>query len=770
MGKRKNIALYVGMIENEISYAICEGALLAAKEMDANLFILPAGIIGASYDDVEANFYRYQYNTLLSYAQYKDIDAVVMEYGVITSCMEEGKKRDLLKAMGDTPIVLIAGEEEGYSSICIDNSVGIESAVHHLVKDRNCKKIGFISGPADTSQDARERLEAYRKAMTDNGLQVDEAWIGYGNFSEFSEEAVTEVLTNTPDLDALMFANDHMALGGYRAMQKLGVKPGKDILVTGFDDSPIANSLNPRLTSVRTDTREIGYRAVMSCKELMEGKIFQQMVDSHLIVRESSSGITAVEMSLGQDNYLEELEHKTADELKREIKNQYFNFYFETCESREVEKEFDQYFEYYVHLVDAKGKLNFEQKEFIQQYNAFSKAYQKGYISLEEFFSITYRMHSFVNYKIADEASRMVLQRAMMAGNQALMDEITRQMTTEREVNKEFEIVLSCVTRDMLQFSKEEKKKYETVITKLQRMNFASGHLYTYGRGVEHVSKDWWCAPEWLYVKGYHHGDDMHLFKGKEKRIKSNSIFSNSLLPTDRRFDMLVLPLFSGEEQYGLLLAETKLVHYMYTTQFASQVSVSIELLEIIKKQNAIKKELERSLAETVENNRVLDEMSRMDPLTGILNRRGFLNNINLLVGDQRNFGKRAIAIYADMNNLKIINDEFGHDEGDYSLRMIAKALTESFRQSDLVARMGGDEFAAFAIVTQENFPESIRQRIHTVLEQLNEKSDKAYLVSMSIGVVEFEITEGTDIQRILNEADMDLYAEKKVKQKKIYK
>ena len=66
MGRRKNIALFVAMIENEISYAICEGALLAAKEMDANLFILPAGIIGASYDDVEANCYRYQYDNRIT--------------------------------------------------------------------------------------------------------------------------------------------------------------------------------------------------------------------------------------------------------------------------------------------------------------------------------------------------------------------------------------------------------------------------------------------------------------------------------------------------------------------------------------------------------------------------------------------------------------------------------------------------------------------------------------------------------------------------------
>lgn len=769
MRKRKNIALFVAMIENEISSLICEGALLAAKEMDVNLFILPAGVIGATYDDVEANFYRYQYNTLLSYAQNKDIDAVVMEYGVITSCMDPESKLDLLKQMGDIPIILIAGEEEGYSNICINNRIGIESAVHHLAREQGCKKIGFVSGPVETSQDAKERLDAYRFAMQENNLQVNEGWIAYGNFSEFSDEAVATLLTNHPDVEALVFANDHMAMGGYRAMRKLGLEPGKDILVTGFDDSPIALSLNPRLTSVKSDIKEIAYSAVMSCEDLIAGKEICNLVDSHLVVRESSNRSSSSEISVTAKD-LVALEDVTQEQLKQDIYKRFFNIYFENSESLYMKSVYEKYFEYYMHLVNDEGKLEFDEQEFLDQYKEFSLIYQKGYVELGQFFAMTYMMQTYLNHMVIMEEDRLVLQRAMMAGNHVLMDLITRQKAIENDMNKEFEIVLSCVTRDMLQFSKEEKKKYETVITKFQRLNFLSGYLYTYGKGVEHARDEWWCAPEWMYVKGYHDGDDMHLYKGKEKKIKSNSIFSNGLLPQDRRFDMLVLPMFSGEEQYGLLLAETKQEHFMYVTQLASQVSVSIEVLEIIKKQNAIKKELERNLAETVANNRVLDEMSRSDHLTGILNRRGFLNTARQILGDENNYGKQAIAIYADMDNLKIINDEFGHDEGDYSLKIIAQALSESFRQSDLVARMGGDEFAAFAIVNQENFPETIRQRIHTVLERLNASNDKVYRVAMSVGIVEFTIDKNTDIERILSEADMNLYIEKKAKTKKVYK
>ncbi|MDE5863254.1 MAG: GGDEF domain-containing protein, partial [Lachnospiraceae bacterium] len=208
---------------------------------------------------------------------------------------------------------------------------------------------------------------------------------------------------------------------------------------------------------------------------------------------------------------------------------------------------------------------------------------------------------------------------------------------------------------------------------------------------------------------------------------------------------------------------------FSYVLQIASQVSVSLEVLEILNKQNAIKQELELNLAKMVENNKVLDIMSHSDPLTGIANRRGFLDTVNGILTDERNYGRKAIAVYADMDNLKIVNDEFGHDEGDFSLKTIAKALSESFRQSDVVARMGGDEFAAFAIVSNDNFADELKQRIHSILAKMNE-NDKPYYVNMSIGTHEFVIDENTNLDHVLNAADTNLYKEKKNKKKVVYK
>lgn len=768
MEKRKNIALFVAMIENEFSYAICDGAMMGAKEIDANLYILPAGIIDAVYDDVDANCYRYQYNTLYSYIDAPSIDAVIIEYGTVTSFWDAAKKKAFLEQLGDIPVILLAGQEEGYSSICVDNSAGLRQAILHLIDEHHCTKIGFVSGP-HTSQDALERLDVFKETMKEKGLSADEDWIAYGNFSEFSEEVVEDLITRHPDIEAIVFANDQMAMGGYNTMKKLGLKPGKDILVTGFDDSPTAMLLDPHLTSVKADTKELAYLAVLECMNVIDGKTVNKNVKSQLVIRESCGCNDMGHTESPVDDITDIWDADFSSHLAQEIFNRYFNNYFESTETRQMRKLLEEYIHFYLSLVDKDGGLHLDHKQYMQEYLKFSEAYQKEYIDLSVFLSVTYILYGYVKQQIKGESQQLRLLEEMSVANQKFMDSLTKQMMVANQKSKIFEIVLTNITRDMLQFSESETKKYNSVITKLRRMNFSSGYIFTYGAGIRHSDREQWVQPDTLYVKAYHNQDDVFLFDGKEKPLPSKAIFSAEFMPKERRHDMLVTPLFSGEEQYGLMMIESTLEDFRYASQIICQLSVSIEVIEILKKQKAIKLELERSLAQMEESNRVLDAMSHSDPLTGIANRRGFLDAVNKILGDEKNYGQKAIAIYADMDNLKIVNDEFGHDEGDFSLKTIATALSESFRQSDIVARMGGDEFAAFAIVSHDNFAETLRERIQGILAELN-VNDKPFYVNMSIGTYEFIITEQSNLDHILNTADENLYKEKKNKKKVVYK
>ena len=134
------------------------------------------------------------------------------------------------------------------------------------------------------------------------------------------------------------------------------------------------------------------------------------------------------------------------------------------------------------------------------------------------------------------------------------------------------------------------------------------------------------------------------------------------------------------------------------------------------------------------------------------------------------NRGKKAFVLYADMNNLKIINDRFGHEEGDYSLKLIAQILKEALDRDSIVGRFGGDEFVAFTFASEEKTARLIRKTISDVTKKKNEGNGKAYYVSMSVGMCEFECGRDVDIKDLMDKADVDLYIEKKHKRSNVLK
>lgn len=139
-------------------------------------------------------------------------------------------------------------------------------------------------------------------------------------------------------------------------------------------------------------------------------------------------------------------------------------------------------------------------------------------------------------------------------------------------------------------------------------------------------------------------------------------------------------------------------------------------------------------------------------------------------ISSASNRGRKAFVIYADMNNLKIINDRFGHEEGDYSLKLIAEILKESFDEKSIIGRFGGDEFVAFTYATDEKTPKTIRKKISQITKEKNEGNGKPYYVSMSVGVCELKCGTDVELKDLMDKADVDLYIEKKHKRSNVLK
>jgi diguanylate cyclase (GGDEF)-like protein len=153
---------------------------------------------------------------------------------------------------------------------------------------------------------------------------------------------------------------------------------------------------------------------------------------------------------------------------------------------------------------------------------------------------------------------------------------------------------------------------------------------------------------------------------------------------------------------------------------------------------------------------------SMTDEMTGLLNRRGFLihaqRELEIADRNKRNFS----ILYLDLNGLKKINDEFGHKEGDQAIVDISNLLRKTFRTSDIIARIGGDEFTV--IITDPRSPsieKTVARHIQDNLGIHNEQTGKGYTLSVSMGMVHYDPEQPFSVEELLARADELMYEHK---------
>ena len=175
---------------------------------------------------------------------------------------------------------------------------------------------------------------------------------------------------------------------------------------------------------------------------------------------------------------------------------------------------------------------------------------------------------------------------------------------------------------------------------------------------------------------------------------------------------------------------------------------------------------MSRDLELVCERNRVLGVISKYDELTGLLNLRGFTEQIKKLCSSEIN--QRAYIICGDLDHLKEINDTWGHPAGNFALQSVARIFGGCLRSQDTLARVGGDEFLILLNCEEENFQDIFRKRIKDACTVFNTESDKPFLVEISLGIAEFHPKPDINTQEIIALADKDLYEAKKHRRKSV--
>lgn len=628
------IAIMLGGIGYDSQRRTINGVLDRALLDRANVFIFTCE--GWKYE-FPSEYEKGEYNiyTLPDFTQY---DGVILNSDTIHD--QNIVKEVMCKIMeAGIPCVDLNVHNHQAMIVEMENRIGIEGIILHLIKEHHARNIYFISGPT-TSHDACVRLEAYKNTMMTNHLGWDREHIYYGDYSfESGRRAVRRFLGKGFALpDAIVATNDEMAVGAILELKEMGYLVPEDVMVTGYDDSSVAAYSHPRLTTVRRGEYEAGQIAYEKITAVLRG----EEVEQHTVIE----GCPCFAGSCG-------------------------------C------AESDEY------------EMGLMKERFIKSHVKSRQAMEMIRNSSAEFTSL------------------------------ADLDDFWERLERYiRNINMEYFYLCMCGSID-------------NYYQELERI--AAGEPR--GRDAT-VYTDEICIP-FAYERG-----EVTSYGGFPK---------SSILPQECAMKRsgafyTIMPMHFQDYCFGYCVAGN--YRPSFEDRFYQNFVLNMDnALETVRKQDMMKAMLKR-----------LNHMWICDEMTGIYNRAGFNELAPQMLEKARNEGRSIGVIFADLDDLKKVNDTFGHAQGDTLVKAMTFVMGQALRSEELLCRYGGDEFVILMVGYQEKEIWNEVMRIYTAIDNYNMLHVTPYKLSASLGYYLEQDAYKTNLNDILKKADEEMYRAKKAK------
>lgn len=542
----------------------------------------------------------------------------------------------LLKA--NKPVVFIDKENEYFTSVCSNDYNSFKNIVNHLIRDHGLTRINCLTGFKGMNL-SEARLQGYIDALRENNIPVEENRYDYGDFWRVAAVSFVEkMFTCGLELpQAVVCANDTMAIAVCREIFKRGLNVPEDIAVTGFDRIMEGRLHHPSISSVYPAMSEIGKKAVEVLYDAMSGKEVEKnyLIDGEFFPSESCgcAGDSVQSLRDEMDRYNQYVEH-----------SQYFTNSIYMYENLQESSNIDELFI---------GAANY--RHLLNDIDTF---------------------HIF----LCDNWDELNEKKSLFKKN-----------------------------KESLGYSKRVTTKFS------ENGSFLTGDLGSFNS-------------EYMFPP----------------------IFDNNLSPNMYFF----FPVNFQDITFGYVVCtctENSVTPDAICRNWIKYLSNALEHLRSNQHLKWVLKRLER--------------ISEIDSLTGVYNRTGYENRIYKVFESARDQDKDFLIIMGDLDCLKKINDNYGHAEGDNAIRIIAKAIQNSFTEDEAVARIGGDEFIMFGAGSfDEEKLKEYPDRINDYLDHYNENSSKPYIIAISLGIYCKKVSENSELKEWLDKADENMYVNKKGK------
>ncbi len=711
------------LLDNTFSYFQEEpyvGITRYSREHDIDTIFFGMGYFNPSYSENKAKEIFFE---MLSSDEF---DGIII---ISTSLLNSGGGHILkshLEAITGIPMVSIGPSVCGEDSFLFENASGMRSVMQHLINYHGYKKFAYVSGPI-ANEEAKIRRDIYREELTKAGIPINDAHEYMGNFVTPSGERALDYFLDEIQYkpEVIVCANDLMALGVWNNMKRRGLSVPYDIALTGYDDSRLHNLLQHQFTTVRQSFDDLAYAAAENLHEKILGK-------AKAVVKPFSAELR-VKSSCGCIDFYQRFEKRAEDQQPNTV-------------TRVIYTELEE-------ILDALEQKICGSVDTYEIYKIWADSIHKVLTKNFPIYRLEERLISMISEdKVASER----LHPIMPALHALLLEECEQQVFASLQVQTMYQEVVRLAL-DYLQYQ---------ILQNLTLQN----HEDSFYR----VMKD-------TGASAFHLVSFTNSFKPLES---AQLIFSNTSGNTEwapkkkswfppRGKSYVVNLIGLEEERAGYFAIECNLTYPKVYETLRIRLSSTVKDMMIMRNIKDLNTHLlnEIQAREKTENQlkdalSMVERISMIDELTQLYNRRGFFDMAQKHIKFLKRHDVGFFLLYIDLDGLKTINDIYGHNEGDIAIRSTADVLRAALRETDIIARMGGDEFTAVISKVEPPNYESIYNRIEKNCIEKNRELDKPWKLSMSIGYIFVPPEENAELAVLMKKADDMLYLEKQSKKK----
>jgi diguanylate cyclase (GGDEF)-like protein len=745
---RPQIGVIVSEIEGEYMNAMVDAVCNSAVLAGVDLIFYPVLRNGAP------DSFSQQFSANYEFLDSSVLDGMLFFAATVQCHMDDPDAlRQLMLRFDHIPCVVVGCDVPGWPSVTINGYVGFKKLVAHLISVHGHRRIAMIEGPASNT-DAQERLAAYLDALTEASIVADPQLRVSGFYNAPSgASGMEELLSRSIKFDALVCANDDMALGALAVAANHGLNVPEDLALGGFDDIRSFSNIGPSLTSVNQDIP--GH--VQAALGLLLDRIARRPVsskvrlDSLLVLRHScgcrrtvphlnqNPGVAAVAgASLATDALVSAL--VAGMDVPSGLRL--------GLEARVIA------------LRDALLAPD-NGRQFEAALTQLYKAWHQHHADTAHLHHLlievqTHLLGPLSARDMADVSTRLQRGQILLADATELLLNAAHSTTKGNPRNLHLQFKPRVTSDDMTSllaglaeglvhleigtcFVALYARPLSLDTVRSEGLPSSSRLVFAMDDGVVH--------PEWC-------GEDFSTCELLPPVAARLSRPANKPLQ--------VMPMFHLNEHFGFIVLERQLHDRFPYEELRHEITASLHHCLLVQELAAARELMRQDLDRANNANDLLSHIAMRDALTGLLNRRGFLQLAETVMHTARLTGQTMSLIFADMDGLKLINDTLGHEEGDHAIRQAAQVLQQAFRQEDIVARIGGDEFVALTRSGVQETLAMIETRVAHCFSQYNASSGKPYAVACSLGGHLVHALAKESLDEVLSHADRVMYAEKR--------